>query len=57
MGTGARECNESSMIYDFRVLGTGTPDGTEHLANDKLSFRFIEIMYGNFEVELEKNDE
>jgi hypothetical protein len=27
------------------------------LANDKLPFRFIEIMCGNLEVELEKNDE
>lgn len=29
-GTGARECNERSMIYDFRVpalLETGTPWG------------------------------
>ena len=37
------------MIYDFRV-----PALLRTLANDKLSFRFIEIMYGNFEVELER---
>lgn len=40
------------MIYDFRV-----PALLEHLTDDKLPFRFIEIMCGNFEVELEKKDE
>jgi hypothetical protein len=29
-------------------------DKTGHLANDKLPFRLIEIMYRNFEVELER---
>ena len=32
-------------------------DKTGHLADDKLSFRLIEIVYGNFEVELERNEE
>ena len=30
---------------------------TGHLADDKLSFRLIEIVYGDFEVELERNEE
>ena len=28
-----------------------------HLANDKLPFRLIEIVYGNFKIELENNEE
>ena len=32
-------------------------DRRGYLANDKLPFRLIEIVYGNFEVELEKNEE
>jgi hypothetical protein len=48
-GTDERECNESSMIYNFRIP---TRDRNS-LANDKLPFCFIEIMHRNFEVELE----
>jgi hypothetical protein len=31
-------------------------DRTGHLADDKLSFCLIEIVYGDFEVELERNE-
>jgi hypothetical protein len=46
------------VISEYQhCYGQELPDRTEHLTNDKLPFRFIEIMCGNFEVELEKNDE
>jgi hypothetical protein len=36
------------------LLRTGTVRG---LANYKLPFRLIEIVHGNFKIELEKNEE
>jgi hypothetical protein len=50
--------NNDSMIssakYATVLLGNkNSVAGQGHLADDKLAFRLVEIVYGNFEVELE----
>jgi len=47
-------------VYDFRVPNTHCTIWNRnpgHLADDKLSFRLIEIVCGDFEVKLERNEE
>jgi hypothetical protein len=44
----------SSAKYAVVLLGNrNSITGRGHLADDKLAFRLIEIVYGDFEVELE----
>jgi hypothetical protein len=47
------------MISEIRsaLLRTRTRNRMGHLANDKFPFRLIEIMYRNFEIELERDGE